>query len=422
MHIGVVTSDYGAGDAAGTGCEASPGGQRGILQTLPSPRAIDPPPGCQAPKGKPYIEYAFDPKGGAPTTNLPNGNDAQALEEQFKCMASVGAKGCGFEHQLESVYAALTNTNENAGFLREGALLTVVFVTNEDDGSAKPNAKFYENANFDMYGDYDTYRQTRFALQCGGSPIPYSDGAGAGLPQMLAQCVATPNPLEEVNIAYDISRYTKLFTQPGGIKKFPEDVILFGIDGPDDQNQLQTILAKRGTGLGTAPYPAYDPCGPLLSGGCVMRIQHSCQNMAAPEFFADPAIRLNAVINSSKFHKVTSICGDDPTHQPVFTGALQTLAHLITSNISPGCIPAPLTHVDDPECVAVDVTDNGAAPPTQKAIPSCKRSGGAFPCWRVEVKAQCKSLSPDSVGITIDRNGQPAPPNTNLRVNCATKV
>src|SRR5271154_7085378 len=32
LHIGVVTSDYGAGDTAGGGCQASPGGQNGILQ------------------------------------------------------------------------------------------------------------------------------------------------------------------------------------------------------------------------------------------------------------------------------------------------------------------------------------------------------------------------------------------------------
>src|SRR5262245_32808125 len=58
MHIGVVTSDYGAGDLAGGGCEAASGGQGGKLQKTPSPFASPQPSGCQA-TTKPYIEYAF---------------------------------------------------------------------------------------------------------------------------------------------------------------------------------------------------------------------------------------------------------------------------------------------------------------------------------------------------------------------------
>ncbi|MCU1278936.1 MAG: hypothetical protein JWM53_2482, partial [bacterium] len=60
----------------------------------------------------------------------------QTLEQTFTCMAAVGSRGCGFEHPLESVYAALTNRVENAGSLRDDALWAVVFVINEDDGAA----------------------------------------------------------------------------------------------------------------------------------------------------------------------------------------------------------------------------------------------------------------------------------------------
>ncbi|HEX8950568.1 MAG TPA: hypothetical protein VF945_01930, partial [Polyangia bacterium] len=86
MQIGVITSDFGAGDTAGGGCDVSPGGQRGILQTLPSPNATNPPTGCQPPQGAPFIKYAFG--AGGPTTNLPNGTDATALVNEFTCMAS----------------------------------------------------------------------------------------------------------------------------------------------------------------------------------------------------------------------------------------------------------------------------------------------------------------------------------------------
>ena len=254
LHIGVVTSDFGAGDTAGGGCDTSGGGQHGFLQTLPSPNATSPPPNCMPPVGAPYIAYAFDPNGGPARTNLPNGTSAAALVSEFTCMASVGAKGCGFEHQLESVYAALHNTKENAGFLRSEALLTVVFVTNEDDGSAPPSAKFYEQAGSDptgggMYGQYTTYRQTRFAVDCGGMPIPY----GMPIPS-LTNCGAAPNPMAaDVNTAYDISRYIDYFTKPakfGGVKVDPADVILVGIDGPE--NHVETKLVD--TTKGNTPY------------------------------------------------------------------------------------------------------------------------------------------------------------------------
>src|SRR5262249_33782229 len=117
LHIGVVTSDYGAGDKAKPlGCDASPGGQRGLLQ----PVGALAPSGCLGPTGARYLAYAYGADGA--THNLPVG---QTLAQTFTCMASVGSQGCGFEHQLESVYAALHNTVENAGFVRDDALLAV---------------------------------------------------------------------------------------------------------------------------------------------------------------------------------------------------------------------------------------------------------------------------------------------------------
>jgi hypothetical protein len=417
LHIGVVTSDYGAGDKAGGGCQVSGGGQQGLLQARGVAAAAD----CQPPlNGTPYIEYAFNPNGGAPTSNLPAGQD---LVKTFTCMASVGAGGCGFEHQLESVYAALKNSQQNGGFLRSDALLTVVFVTNEDDGSAPPNARFYENtADVGTFGAYDTYRQSRFALNCNGGAIPYADGSGVGLAQALMSCEAAPNPMgNDPNVAYDLTRYTTLFNQPsgrGGVKATPDDVILVGIDGPQDVTK--TVLITKGTGLGLAPSPRYQPCGPQLSDNCLMRLEHSCQNNAAPAFFADPAIRLNTLINSAKFHKTASICGDDLDQQPDYSGALRDLAQLISSQISPGCIPAKLTDAAKPDCRVQDVTTDINGTPTVHILPQCTTGSPVVPCWKAEVKTGCAKFSPDSIGISIDRGGQPAPDRTTASVECTT--
>jgi hypothetical protein len=408
LHIGVVTSDYGAGDTSSTSCAASPGGQKGFLQAIGAAAAT----GCVAPTGAPFISYKFDSAGDQ--SNLPGGSTPDALVKQFGCMASVGAQGCGFEHQLESVYQALRNTVENAGFLRADALLAVVLLTNEDDGSAPPTAKFYEAAaDVNVYGAYDTYRQTRFAVACNGMPIPYTDGAGNPLPQPLGNCAGLPNPLIDRSAAFDASRYTYFFTQPqgnGGVKASPSDVLLVSIDGPDAP--VQTILAQRNSGLGVPPNIGYVPCGPALDTNCLMRLQHSCQNMASPGFFADPAVRIHSVVNAAANHQIFSICGDDPNSAPQYAATLATTASLARARILGNCVPTKIAHLDDPDCEVVQ-TVNGTSTP----LPRCDRGGA--PCWTLTAQPSCGSASPDQRAIVITRAGPP-PAGAALSARCRT--
>ena len=427
MHIGVTTSDYGAGptanvDSMGNGCAASPGGQRGVLQVRPSKYATNPPAGCQPPTGAPFISYQFT-AGGA-MTNLPNGSDARALVDEFTCMASVGAAGCGFEHQLESVYAALHNTTDNAAFLRDDALLTVVFVTNEDDGSAPPTAKFYEvGADPATYGQYTTYRQTRFAVECGGMPIPYGMPLGP-----LQGCAAAPNPSTGADLAYDVQRYIDFFTLPkakGGVKDDPRDVILVGIDGfPEVPFQTVLIASNQPAGV-------QRPCAtPALSGSCIEALAHSCQNMLDPDFFADPGVRLNTVLRAAGNHQISSICGDDVSKTPNFSSALEQLANLIKGHIGEGCIDSPFAHPDDPDCVVEDISDLNRSAIDE--IPRCDRvNSGTYPCWRLEAKDPAKCIPVCAAngdpgqhfGVTIDRGpGGTPPPHASARVACSTLV
>src|SRR5262249_26355805 len=139
LHIGVVTSDYGAGATGASGCTPSGpegGGDQGRLIAL-GKRAVS---NCQAPVGARYLRYTFGASGPV-ETNLPEGQD---LIQTFTCMSSVGAQGCGFEHPLESVRAALT-VPQNRGFLRDDALLLVLLLTNEDDASARPDTDIFDN-------------------------------------------------------------------------------------------------------------------------------------------------------------------------------------------------------------------------------------------------------------------------------------
>lgn len=60
------------------------------------------------------------------------------IANQFSCIANVGTSGPGLEMPLESLRLALTDRvadGENAGFVREDALLAVVILSDEDDCS-----------------------------------------------------------------------------------------------------------------------------------------------------------------------------------------------------------------------------------------------------------------------------------------------
>ncbi len=377
LHIGVVTSDYGAGDTAGGGCDASPGGQKGLLQAV----GVAADAGCLPPSGTPFISYQVDASG-AVTSNLPAGQD---LSTTFTCMASVGAEGCGFEHQLESVYAALHNTQENSGFLRDDAALAVVFVTNEDDGSAPPDAKFYESAaDVNVYGAYDTFRQTRFAIECGGMPVPYgNDAAGP-----LTSCVAAPN---NVGLAYDVSRYINMFTQTtanGGIKSDPSQVALLAIDAP--ATPVTLALVTSGTGLGIAPNPSYVPCG-ALDVACVERLQHACQNSVDPAFFGDPAVRIASVVNAASVHQSWSICGDALDQTPDFSLAMQGVGSEMALQAAGGCLPLALVSPASPSC---DVTVGDDTTPMGRCD-----SSGATPCWHVADDPLCPPRTDPNTGF-----------------------
>jgi hypothetical protein len=411
LRIGVVTSDFGAG-GPGDGpftpgrpfCGHSPGGDMGLLQRK-GKAAVN----CQGlpADGPPFITYVYDKNGG--TNNLPAG---QSLADTFTCMASVGALGCGFEHQLESVWQALKHPAENRSFVRDDALLAVVFVTNEDDGSAAPNADFYNDdpAKLAAYGAYDTYRQTRFGVAC-GSPLMLAPSMASGGP--LLSCVPasaspeSPGPLLE----YDVQRYKNLFTLDtahGGVKDDPDDVLLFAIDGPETPFEVVSVQQQ------VEPSAHYMGCG--ASTNCLTRLQRSCINQIDEGFFADPAVRLNDVLRAAKSSSISSICGDDPGSAPDFSKAMQKLATDIIVKL-PGCIPARLPDVDHPDCVVVQHSSDGHGGTTDVVIPQCSDKM-RFPCWRLETKPQCHTAQ--NLALTVDRNGQPAPPETHLQVECST--
>jgi hypothetical protein len=176
MHLGIVTSDLGAGQFTPPSCD-TPGGDKGVLQNTPKgstcagAQLVDP--------NDRFLRYAPDPAGGAPTTNFTG-----TISDAFSCYAAVGPGGCGFEHQLASVRAAFDTAFDpchpgtsctaelNAGFLRPDAALAIVLLTDEDDCSAPANTTLFDPTQTTLgseLGPLSSYRCFQFGSLCDGA-------------------------------------------------------------------------------------------------------------------------------------------------------------------------------------------------------------------------------------------------------------
>jgi hypothetical protein len=404
-HIGVVTSDLGAG-SANNGCAV--GGLGARLQPVGRGHG----PTCVPPTGGlNFIDY--NQLNG--TNNLPAG---VSLPDEFTCMASVGAGGCGFEHPLEAVYKALHDCMpdpdgsystctipQNVDFLRPDSILAVLFLTDEDDCSAPVDTDLFDQAAT-QYGPRTSFRCSNYGIECGMSLLPYGDSGGP-----LADCHGAPNPDGMgPGKLFDVNRYIDFFGRSsamsgGGVRVDPNDVILAAIDAPSEP--VQTFVGNADT---NAPCPAGAMVGQT---GCQVFLGHSCNSTGS--FFGDPAVRINQVVSSVSSYQIASVCVQD------YTSTLAGLGELIVSKLGISCLAAPLTDVSNPSCVVEDLANaNNSIVAT---IPSCAAAGGISPCWRYQENQRCPPLvdprDPTRVtqgSIAIQRDA--VPPGTHASVTC----
>ena len=245
VHIGVVSSNMGAGmGAMGGNCGAGLG-DRGLLwgndpndltaSVAPGSAAAQDPnnpivDGCGLLPGARWIEDVARPDG---EDGRQRNYSGRAIEDVFTCLATaVGSNGCEEQHLLQATRAALIpqpNINTaNNGFLRSNAYLFIVLVTDQDDCSAYPDPTNNDDL-FNMQtkrdvGDTASLRCAARGHLCGGQPIPDYDPAvgytGSGFTHDFSDCTAKeqldPNhpdyaymPLIDVQEMIDSVNWTK---------------------------------------------------------------------------------------------------------------------------------------------------------------------------------------------------------------------
>ena len=352
VRIGVVSTDLGAGNYGLPSCEVQ-GGDGGKLQNTPRK------PGCAGPADA-WISYSFE----TDKTNIPgcSGDGVDCVKSSFSCIAQLGTEGCGFESPLEAARKAL-DPNVNPGFLRKDALLAVVFITDEDDCSAR-NAQLFDpqqQGSNDPLGPLTSFRCFEFGVLC-----DVNDRNAAGPRQ---NCVPAFDWLHKVD------DYVSFFSQLKGSK---DRVLLAAIAGPTSP----VTVGKDG------PNPTLAP---------------SCQTN---DGFAVPALRLAKVVNAFG-GEIAPICTDD------FGPALSKIGERIRSALGSQCISKPLltrknelacaagtaigggkscdaTNLADADCAVEELL--GGDDRRRVEIPRCSDElfdpkatscGDQCPCWRI---------------------------------------
>lgn len=378
LHVGVVSSSVSIGRAGfGAACAQAPDG---ALQATPRV------PGCAPPTGSFLVDVAA---GGARTTNYAGG-----LDDALSCIAQLGATGCGFEAPLEAMRRALDDGHpDNAGFVRPGASLGVIFLTDEDDCSVADPALFDLDLGSDAANQSDFRCQPMQAYEC-DTPI---SATGPGT-------------------------YTNCKPRTGG---FLEDVARYEAFLTDLKDRSQLVVAAI----------AGDPSSTITTGAITQPIQQalalepSCQatingNLA----IGRPAIRLADLVDRFGSHGLLrTVC------QPDYAGVLADIGALLFDAISP-CLDGPVELGDrDPaapglqlECNVSDVQGAGTAAQTEQPLPACPMlddatpdPAGPRPCWWIAVdRAACPATETGAV-LHVERATAPAA-GTTVDVACTS--
>ena len=359
VHIGVISTDTGADGAV---CSAN--GDNGELQGTDAQGT-----GCAPPSDK-YIRDIGD------TGTI---NYTGTLAETFSCIAELGDDGCGFESPLDSVRRALS-TGANPGFVRENALLAIIFITDEDDCSVGMGERNEFLNNSDALGPLSSFRCFEYGVQCDDT------GGDIRAPGAKDECQSR----EDSPYLTPVSEFVDFVA---GIKPDPSQVIVAGIIGPPD-------ISPAGAGFRSAVRPNERrdeqgnprPNDPLFG---TPQLSPSC---TSPSGEAAPGIRLAQFIGSFINNRTTTICNED------LSDALQLVATLLAEVIGTPCL-AP-NAIEPLECEAwVEDRDGN----TLFQVPQC----GTAPCWEPVTDPQCNGAP----GVQFMERGD-EPLGSKFRIQC----
>jgi hypothetical protein len=390
LHIAVVSSNVGAGPTQ-PAAECPPGGDRGAFQIIPE---------CGFDAAQNGYFLSVD---GTGKTNFEAQGGLPKLPELFGCLASLGIKGCGYEHHLLSMYFALdgkTNTMQgrNGGFLRDDAYLGIVVIADEDDCSGSPSADFFGEA---IAGQSGSLRCALKGHTCNGQEVaamPFSTNLNSPPATAGGAPVVNCTPYErkageENSRLIDVSFFSEFVKS---LKRSPDKILVSTVIGWSDDLNAKYALAQintpRGLELDLAPI---------------------CQDAATGS--AAPGIRLHSFAKSFVNNTVHPICNAD------LKQAMTEIGVKLRTILENTCITSPLFDTNEKEadiqadCQVFDqvpLNDNSGRYKDVAILPC---TSGASTCWELTKDTQCSSGYRTAV-----KRPTPADPGTLQSIRCLT--
>ena len=341
LHIGVITSDLGAGNHSNIIYCEEIGGDRGVLGKVGNVNLGEQcigvgqryivdvePAGCEIRKNpEPYsltceshacsqanCDHAakafhnltfYENEFGCPRCKNYEGE----ITDVFSCYADVGIHGCGFEQQLEAGRKALnpSETPVNKGFFRDDGFLAVVVVTDEDDcSSSMPDVMYNPDPDQDdidsQLGYLHSFRCFEFGINC-----HINDRS----PGERLNCTHERN--DPNMMLHPLERYTSFIEA----LKDPMMLIVGSIAAPVPE------VIMVGTDESDRPM-----------------LMPSCRPPDSP-YGADPAVRINAFVNHFNRSNVMEQWAYSNVCSPDFSPALQSLAESATARMGAKCSTLP---------------------------------------------------------------------------------
>jgi hypothetical protein len=348
LHVAIISSDLGAGAEDVPGCR--PGGDRGVFWSAPR--------GACKSVGLPRGQTFFSIVDG--TSNFDPG---LGLADALACVTVKDDAGCRFPQPFAAALRALGADGqpappENAGFLRTGAFLAIVLVTNQDDCSVPADSKIFDPASryvADPLGPLTTFRCAELGLSCGGR-APSRAMAGS-----VAGCASAEDGTL-VRVSEAVSRLKALVG--------PNQVLVAALSGPPDPFAVE--LDAPGLTEDPQRWPALTP---------------SCTS-ADGVVSARPGVRVEQWVYAFGHNGVLTTACDD------FAASLQTIATSFAAVLGPPCLTGPIAQTVGPNGPRPDCTifDYGAASGDgggPAPIFSCVDTGGEGPCWTLTDDPVC---------------------------------
>ncbi len=266
-------------------------------------------------------------------TNLPEG---VSTVEAMQCFGPQGINGCGFESHLESMWKSLKLANDENqdefGFLRDNAILSIVFVTDEADCSFN---RAFEDI---VFGEEGVGNQQFWSLpdvqQSPSSAVCWNAGVNCdGEDCTSANKDVDGNPVsdgdaEDDAVLFPVSKYTSFVESIEATKKDlnpGQEVLVSAIAGvPENYPMIREISYSEGPN-------ANDPESFQARFG----IGQGCSSSVAE---AVPPVRLREfaetfLVNQDD-NNLFSVCSTD------YSPALESIAESIRDQLRPACMPA----------------------------------------------------------------------------------